>query len=49
MQIAINSFLSSSNSWKLDIALNKTAIMTLHSLDIQIYYIDNTVMYTHKE
>ena len=46
MQIAINSFLSWSNSWQLDIASHKTAIMTLNSIDMPIYYIDNTVINT---
>ena len=52
MQIAINSFLSWSNSWQLDIASHKTAIMTLNSIDMPIYYIDNTVIDTcdtHKD
>ena len=46
MQIAINSFLSWSNSWQLDIASHKTEIITLNSIDIPIYYIDNTVIDT---
>ena len=46
MQIAINSFLSWSNSWQLDIASLKTAIMILNSIDIPIYHIDNTVIDT---
>ena len=47
MQIAINSFLSWSNSWQLDIASHKTAIMTLNSINMPIYYIDNTVIDTY--
>ena len=52
MKIAINSFLSWSNSWQLDIASHKTAIMTLNSIDMPIYYIDNTLINTcdtHKD
>ena len=52
MQIAINSFLSWSNSLKLDIASHKTAIMTLNSIYMPIYYIYFTVINTcdtHKD
>ena len=39
MKIAINSFLSWSNSWQLDIASHKTAIMT----SISIYICQSTI------
>ena len=46
MQIAIHSFLSWSNSWQLDIAYHKITIMTLNSIYMPTYYIDNTVIKT---
>ena len=47
MKLAINSFLSWRYSWQLDIASHKTAIMTLYSIYMPIYYIDNTVIDTY--
>ena len=44
MQLAINSFLSWSKNWQLDIAPNKTNIMSLNSILVPTYYIENELI-----
>ena len=44
MQLAINSFLSWSKNWQLDIALNKTNLMSLNSILVPTYYIENKLI-----
>ena len=44
MQLAINQFLSWSKNWQLDIAPNKTNIMSLNSSVIPTYYIESKLI-----
>ena len=44
MQLSINSFLSWSKNWQLDIAPNKTNLMSLNSILVPTYYIENKLI-----
>ena len=44
MQLAINLFLSWSKNWQLDIAPNKTNLMSLNSILVPKYYIENKLI-----
>ena len=46
MQLAINSFLSWSKNWQLDIAPNKTNLMSLNSILEPTYYIEKNLLIT---
>ena len=44
MQLSINSFISWSKNWQLDIALNKTNLIYLNSILVPKYYIENKLI-----
>ena len=44
MQLAINSFLSWNKNWQLDIAPNKINLMSLNSILVPTYYIENKLI-----